>query len=82
MWPFKSNIPEIKNMSEDEEGNIEINHSHGQFKINRKDIVEFQLTKKISWFIEKKETILYPWNVLFKLIMKEVHDFKKNKKFF
>ena len=82
MWPFKSNIPEIKNMSEDEEGNIEINHSHGQFKINRKDIVEFQLTKKISWFIEKKETILYPWNVLFKLIMKEVHDFKKNKKIF
>ena len=67
MWPFKSNIPEIKNMSEDEEGNIEINHSHGQFKINRKDIVEFQLTKKISWFIEKKETILHPF---FEIILK------------
>jgi hypothetical protein len=64
MWPFKSNIPEITTMSEDEDGNIEINHSHGQFKINRKDIVDVQFTKNfvthIAYFFQnhKVEEIL------------------------
>jgi hypothetical protein len=53
MWPFKSNIPEINTMTEDEDGNIEIKHSHGQFKMNRKDIVDVQLTKNFPSYLKR-----------------------------
>jgi hypothetical protein len=54
MWPLKSNIPEIKTMTEDEDGNIEINHSHGEFKINRKDIVDVQFAKNFTCYLERR----------------------------
>ena len=60
MWPFKSKIPEIKTISEDIDGNIEINHSHGQFKINRKDIVDVQVTKNLSNYLGKQWYRIHP----------------------
>jgi uncharacterized protein (TIGR02145 family) len=45
MWPFKSNIPEIESVYEDEDGNIEINHSQGRFTIKRSDIIDVSFKK-------------------------------------
>jgi len=66
MWPFKSKIPEIETMQEDIDGNIEINHSHGQFKINSKDIVDVQLTKNLSNYLGKQ---WFPWFTWFPWIL-------------
>lgn len=47
MWPLNDEIPLIKNISENEENIIEITHSKGQFKINKKEIVDVQMKSDI-----------------------------------
>lgn len=42
MWPFTNKIPFIETISENQENEIEIKHSYGNFKINKKDIIEIQ----------------------------------------
>ena len=43
---FSKNIPEIKSISEDNDGNIEIVHSKGKFKLNNKNIIDIQVSQK------------------------------------
>jgi hypothetical protein len=57
---FSKNIPEIKSISEDNDGNIEIVHSKGKFKLNNKNIIDIQVSQKqlpisdkFSNFLEK-----------------------------
>ena len=55
---FQKNIPEIKSISEDNDGILEIVHSKGKFKINNRVIIEIQVNKKQSRIFEKLENFL------------------------
>jgi len=44
MWPFANKIPFVETISENQENEIEIKHSSGNFKISKKDIIETQLS--------------------------------------
>jgi hypothetical protein len=66
---FSKNIPEIKSISEDNDGNIEIVHSKGKFKLNNKNIIDVQVRQKQLLLSDKLSNFLEKENVTVNLIL-------------
>jgi hypothetical protein len=65
MWPFKDSIPLVKSISENELNEIEIIHSTGQFKINKKDIVNISHSSDLSGYKENFKKEMWRKNGIF-----------------
>ena len=57
MWPFIDKTHKLELISENESAEIEIQHSYGKFKINKKDILDVQLKSDLFSYVKIKSEL-------------------------